>query len=286
MSSSGRVELIIGPMMSSKTSTLIECAKRYEAIFKKVLVINTKKDARCADDLIQTHTKQTFAAIKVLALSEVLLRNEYKEAEIVCIDEANFYPDLITFVKKACDQDGKIIFAAGLNSDFEKEAFGQLNALIPYADNIIFKHALCAICKDGTIAPFTYRLSKEKKKEVIGGQDLYMPVCRKHHVYATSEVSEASDLPDLEEIPATEGKTLNDLLIGKPRNGASGFLYLTSLTSLVSGTNGANDALHGLSEARDTTRDISILNPPIIYADPAPHKEYAQEMTVQQSRCF
>jgi thymidine kinase len=38
--------------------------------------------------------------------------------------------------------------------------------------------SLCSICKNGTLAIFSMRLSKEKEQTVVGS-DNYIPVCRK-----------------------------------------------------------------------------------------------------------
>ena len=52
--------------------------------------------------------------------------------------------------------------------------------LIPYCDKVIKLTALCSICKDGTVAIFSHRITEEKEQTIIGS-DNYIPVCRTCH---------------------------------------------------------------------------------------------------------
>lgn len=58
--------------------------------------------------------------------------------------------------------------------------FGQMLDLIPYCNEVEKLTAICSICKNGTKAYFTKRISSEKGQKVIGS-DNYLPVCRKCH---------------------------------------------------------------------------------------------------------
>lgn len=52
--------------------------------------------------------------------------------------------------------------------------------IIPIADSITKLTARCELC--GKRAFFTLRKTGEKETELIGGSDVYMPVCRQHYV--------------------------------------------------------------------------------------------------------
>ena len=52
--------------------------------------------------------------------------------------------------------------------------------IIPIADTVTKLTARCELC--GKRAFFTLRKTGEKQTELIGGADLYMPVCRHHYV--------------------------------------------------------------------------------------------------------
>ena len=73
----------------------------------------------------------------------------------------------------------KIVYICGLDGDFKQQKFGQLIDLIPVCDSLIKLHALCKIC--GCKASFTKRNTDEGNQVVIGNDNMYSAVCRKHY---------------------------------------------------------------------------------------------------------
>lgn len=63
---------------------------------------------------------------------------------------------------------------------FRRRRFGFVLDLIPLADSVTKLHARCELCNQP--APFTFRKTVDTETEVIGGADVYMPVCRHHFV--------------------------------------------------------------------------------------------------------
>lgn len=59
----GRIEVIIGPMFSGKTTELIRRLRRYQIACFKCLVLKYIGDYRYSENDIVTHDKNTFAAI-------------------------------------------------------------------------------------------------------------------------------------------------------------------------------------------------------------------------------
>jgi thymidine kinase len=54
--------------------------------------------------------------------------------------------------------------------------------LIPIADKVDKLSAYCSICNNGTLAPFTKRISTIHKDQIdIGSKDKYTAVCRNHY---------------------------------------------------------------------------------------------------------
>jgi thymidine kinase len=72
---------------------------------------------------------------------------------------------------------GKIVIIAALDSTFERKPFGQILNLLPISEKITKLNAVCVGCGDD--ASFTKRTSEDKKVELIGGSEMYEPVCRK-----------------------------------------------------------------------------------------------------------
>jgi thymidine kinase len=108
---------------------------------------------------------------------------EIESYDIIIIDEAHFFEDLIDFTNK-CLELKKFIIVAGLQADFKGHKFGKILDLIPICTNIKRLHAYCAICsksKHCRIAIYSKKITKSKRINDIGGIDKYIPVCREHY---------------------------------------------------------------------------------------------------------
>ncbi|KAJ2999435.1 hypothetical protein HDV02_002920 [Globomyces sp. JEL0801] len=86
-----------------------------------------------------------------------LSHEEYHVSNVIFIEEGQFFPDLLEFVKVAVDQDCKTLIVCGLDGDFQRQPIGQMLDLIPLADSVDKLKALCAICKNGTEGLFSLR---------------------------------------------------------------------------------------------------------------------------------
>ena len=170
-----RVEIIMGCMFSGKSTELIRRLKRHRAINEHILVINSTKDTRSTHQVVKTHDSETMDCIKVSDLSSFELACK---VDVIAIDEAQFFTGLLEFVKRM-ETKTKTIIIAGLDGDFLQRPFGEILSVIPMADEVLKVHALCMECKDGTLAPFTKRLSNDISQELIGDCDIYRAVCRK-----------------------------------------------------------------------------------------------------------
>lgn len=175
-----RLELIFGPMFSGKSSELMRRLRRYK-IFRKVIAVNTKKDTRYGDQGIITHDTQTMHSIRVNSLKDLLENQEYQNADVIGIDEGNFFPEIFTFIVDQLEKTNKTFIIAGLDSDKDKRFFGTLHELIPHAEKKDFMRALCKRCGDGTEASFSIDLVVFEGQERAGGSEIYQAVCRHHY---------------------------------------------------------------------------------------------------------
>jgi len=192
------LKLIIGPMFSSKSSTLLSEINRLKYITDKILVINSILDKERHEDMeineqglgiMKTHDNKTFPAIMVTDLKELktnsFFNSKYEYADIIIIDEGQFYKDLYDFVHTELNylRARKMFIVAGLSSDFNMKPIGEIISLVPLADEIIKLSALCVYCKDGTPANFTKLINHESSSNgnvLVGAKESYSPCCRKH----------------------------------------------------------------------------------------------------------
>lgn len=169
------LEINIGPMFSGKTSKLIDIYKKFAYCNIPVISINHISDTRYSNELLSSHDKLMIPCIQSNLLLE--LDDKYIQSyDVILINEAQFFPDLIPFVKYML-KFGKKIYLFGLDGDFERNKFGDILDLIPLCDNVYKLHALCALCKNGRQGIFSKRISNETH-QVLVGSDNYIPVCR------------------------------------------------------------------------------------------------------------
>lgn len=195
----GYLKLIIGPMFSSKSSSLLLEINRLKHITDKILVINSVLDKERHVDMeindqglgiMKTHDDKTFPAVMINKLNELktnkFFNSKYTYADIIIIDEGQFYTDLYEFINHELSypHDYKMFIVAGLSSDFNMKPIGDIIKLVPLADEIVKLSALCVYCRDGTPANFTKliknNLSNDSGNVLVGAKDLYSPCCRKH----------------------------------------------------------------------------------------------------------
>jgi thymidine kinase len=177
----GSINLIFGCMFSGKSTESIRLIRRYKNTEKKILVINHKLDNRYGESIISSHDKIQLKCVSLENLEDMKSLDEYKSADIIFIEEGQFFKDLFDFVTNAADKEHKTLYVTGLDGDYKRNMFGDICRLIPHAENITKLKAICSICKDGTLANFTKRIVEETELELIGNENMYIPTCRIHY---------------------------------------------------------------------------------------------------------
>ena len=177
--STTRVEVILGCMFSGKSTELLRRTNRYKAIGKNILLVNHTYDVR-TDQAIETHSKIKQNAIKTDKLLSILESQEFNNSDVVGIDEAQFFPDLLDFVKKA-ERLNKIIIVAGLDGDYKREPIGQILQVIPLCDEVVKLTAMDMIDKDGSPGIFSKRIVEGDGQVLVGANESYAAVSRKNY---------------------------------------------------------------------------------------------------------
>ncbi|KAJ0798123.1 putative thymidine kinase [Helianthus annuus] len=181
--STGEIHVIVGPMFAGKTTTLLHRIRSEATNGRNIALIKSSKDTRYAIDSVVTHdgTKHPCWPLSdLLSFKQKVGEEAYDKLDVIGIDEAQFFDDLYDFCCKAADQDGKTVIVAGLDGDYLRRNFGPVLDIVPLADTLTKLTARCELC--GKRAHFTFRKTDERKTELVGGADIYMPVCRQHYV--------------------------------------------------------------------------------------------------------
>lgn len=179
MDMAGYLKIIIGPMWSGKSTEVIKIYKHNCIAQISTLVVNYEGDRRYHANKLSTHDKTMIPCKRYINLRDLLKLPNLDFYKCFVIDEAQFFDDLYVVVEKLLEKN-KVVYICGLDSDFKMKKFGHIIDLIPIADEVIKKQALCALCKNGKKASFTKRLSQEDVQKLIGTNN-YIPVCRSCH---------------------------------------------------------------------------------------------------------
>lgn len=199
---SGYLKIFLGCMFSGKTTEVVNVLTREADTGYKTLFINNsadiRPDAEGGDlDNFTSHSSTLKSMSGKITKAKVTLLGELEESyvnqfDIIGIDEANQYSDLVEVVKYWVNVLGKHVYIAGLDGSFSKKKFGHILDLIPEADDVIKVKAQCILCLNeyrergykrpilGLPASFSMKTGGTSSELEIGGKDKYIPVCRAH----------------------------------------------------------------------------------------------------------
>ncbi len=176
MSEAARFTLITGPMFSGKTTTLIRLLQEAQHTGKIIVVFKPKKDTRYALDAIVSHNAVQLKAISIPNAQAIFRYISQNPAQVVGIDEAQFFDAELPNVCAQLRKNGVHIIAAGLNKDYKAQPFGTIPQLITLADNHTELLAICAQC--GAKAAYTYRKTSQKATFLLGEKESYEARCK------------------------------------------------------------------------------------------------------------
>lgn len=190
MSTCGYLELIAGPMYAGKTSKLLELHKQFTFCAIPTLVINFAEDVRYSDTCLSTHDQLMIPCERAHCLEDIspiyqTPSERFDTARVILINEGQFFPDIVAWVRWAVDVHHKIIYVCGLDGDFRRQNFGDWLNLIPFCDSVVKLHSLCSMCKIKN-AIFSHRLCNDQTQKLIGTAN-YLPLCRGCFTLANSK---------------------------------------------------------------------------------------------------
>ncbi len=102
----------------------------------------------------------------------------WRDFDVIGIDEGQFFTDIVEFSEKASNS-GKVVIISSLQGTFLRGAFPCILQLIPKCEKIKKLTAICKLCKQN--ASFTFRTASKDCQTMIGGENMYMPLCRECH---------------------------------------------------------------------------------------------------------
>lgn len=179
----GCFEIICGPMYAGKTTELFRRLHLAEIAHQEVLCVKHPIDSRDHPTRIISHNGQERSALTlpagpkgVFALEELA-----QDADVIGIEEVQFFDPEISSVITRLVQQGKRVIASGLDRDFKGQPFGPVPHLMALADKVDKLTAVCMQCKRA--AQCSQRLIDGKPANpddpliLVGAADFYEPRC-------------------------------------------------------------------------------------------------------------
>lgn len=99
---------------------------------KKIVLVKSDRDTRYSRNEITTHDglARRCHAVNTLSQLRSAIGGTYDTVDVIAIDEAQFFPDLLEFCLEASDHEHKQVIVAGLDGDFKRHRFGQVGSTL------------------------------------------------------------------------------------------------------------------------------------------------------------
>lgn len=170
----GWIEVICGGMFSGKTEELIRRARRAQIAGQRVVIVKPPIDKRYDDEMVVSHNLTKLPSLTAETADQIVLLTG--NAEVVCIDEAQFFDNRLVDVSNTLANDGKRVLIAGLDMDYLGRPFEPMPQLLAIAEYVTKLHAICA--ESGAVAHYSQRIVDSENRILVGEADAYEPRAR------------------------------------------------------------------------------------------------------------
>lgn len=182
-----------GTMNSGKTIEILKVAHNYEEQHKPVVIMTSALDTRDAFGVVSSRIGMRREAIPITDDMDIFnyIKNLEKKPYCVLIDECQFLSKKNVYdLARVVDDLDVPVMAFGLKNDFQNELFEGSKYLLLLADKIDEIKTICQFCSKK--ATMVLRLNHgqptyDGEQIQIGGNESYIPVCRKHYFHPDEE---------------------------------------------------------------------------------------------------
>ena len=171
----GWIEVICGSMFSGKTEELIRRLRRAQIARQRVQIFKPRIDERYSQDHLVSHSEMRLKSEPVGSADEILEKIDW-QAEVIGIDEAQFFDIKLVQVCNQLADLGKRVIVAGLDKDYLGKPFEPMPQLMAVAEYIEKTLAICMKC--GNPANYTQRLVDSSDRVLVGATGTYEARCR------------------------------------------------------------------------------------------------------------
>ncbi len=175
-------------MNAGKSTTLLQSSYNYHERGMRTLIlvpdIDTREDQETVTSRIGLSAEATTFHLADNVYKMVEQQHQHQPLDCVLVDEAQFLTrEQVWQISDVSDQLDIPVLTYGLRTDFQGKLFEGSEQLLAWADNLV---EIKTICHCGRKATMVLRIGedgqviKQGAQVKIGGNELYVSVCRKH----------------------------------------------------------------------------------------------------------
>ena len=172
-----------GAMGSSKTANALMTRFNYEERGQQTLLVKPRLDTRDGDHMVASRIGLQYPCIYFDELQELSIM-ELQQNACIIVDEAQFLAkEEVMYLVYLVDDLSIPVICYGLRADFKGDLFPGSEALLVMADKL---EEVKTVCWCGKKAAFNARFDKtgkvlkEGEQVVLGANDTYIGLCRRH----------------------------------------------------------------------------------------------------------
>jgi len=183
-----KLHFFYSTMNAGKSTSLLQSNHNYKETGLDTLIFLPDETSKLSKGKIVSRIGLSAKAIitkKDFDFYTYVKKNKTEKLSCVLIDEAQFLSKIqVRQLGKVADLLNIPVMCYGIRTDFQGELFEGSSELLSLADNLIELKTICYDC--GRKATMVVRRDEnnnivtEGSKVVVGGNDIYTPVCRKH----------------------------------------------------------------------------------------------------------
>ena len=183
-----KLHFFYSTMNAGKSTSLLQSNHNYLESNLKTILFLPKEISDKADSNIVSRIGLKAKAISIdneFKFYEYVKKIEYKNINCVFVDEAQFLTkEQVRDLSKISDKLDIPVMCYGIRTDFQGELFNGSSELLAIADNLNELKTICSECDKK--ATMVVRLDQngdvilEGEKILVGGNEIYKTVCRKH----------------------------------------------------------------------------------------------------------
>jgi len=184
-----KLHFFYSTMNAGKSTSLLQSNHNYKENGLDTMIFLPNETSKLSNDQIVSRIGLKAKAIianKDFNFIKYIKDNKSENLSCILIDEAQFLTkEQVRQLGQVADRLNYPVMCYGIRTDFRGELFEGSAELLALADNLIELKTICSLCsRKATMVvrkDDSGKVVTEGSKVVVGGNDIYMPVCRKHY---------------------------------------------------------------------------------------------------------